>query len=399
MKYYMLTFLSLIFLFQIEGQSELKITENSFQINDLNEKIFEEFTIQKLKHTQFVFIGEQHGIEEVGMFTNKIYNLAQPFNYQTLCLETDALAANKIFDIAKGENSVNTAKTFNEDFPFSIPFYNNSNDYDLFKNVVLKDGKIWGIDQTFMVQFRMNFDYMIKTTSSKVFRKKLQTLKGEAIAAYNNSIINKDFNANYIFKYDEKTHNELLSLSSNYEEREILYQLWKTKEIYAYNNISKEYYKNNNVRAQLMKRNFMRYYNNTHNNKDALPKVIFKLGANHAARGLTRTNVFDISNFGSELAISNGLKSLNYIVMGISGEVAIGNPFAPNPVIPFDNIKQFPKEIQDIIPSISKKYYVLDLVPLRDNTYDKRYSDAFKKIMFAYDVIVLVKDAKANKTF
>ena len=99
------------------------------------------------------------------------------------------------------------------------------------------------------------------------------------------------------------------------------------------------------------------------------------------------------------MAESNGLNSLNYIVMGISGEVAVGNPFAPNPTVPFDNLKQFPKEVQDVIPSISKKYYVLDLAPLRDYAYGKRYSEAFKEIIFAYDVIVLVKDAKANKTF
>lgn len=397
MKYYLALLFSLFFLFQIEGQSELRITENSFQINDLQDKRFKEFTTNKLNNTQFVFIGEQHGIAEVGIFTNALYNLSQPFNYKTLCIETDALAARKITDIAKSENAVDTARKFYEEFPFSIPFYNNSNDYALFKNVVSKGGDIWGIDQTFMVQFRMNFDYLIKNSSNKAFKNKLQKLKEEAIKSYNNSIESKDFSANYIFKYDEQTHKELVSLSTTDEAREILYQFWKTKEIYAYYNISKEYFKNNNVRAQLMKRNFMRYYNA--NNKETLPKVIFKLGANHAARGLTRTHVFDIANLGSELAESNGLKSLNYMVMGISGEVAVGNPFAPNPTMPFDNVKQFPKEIKDVIPSISKKYYVLDLAPLRNYAYGKRYTEAFKKIIFAYDVIVLVKDAKANKTF
>ena len=126
----------------------------------------------------------------------------------------------------------------------------------------------------------------LKIHQAKFSKNKLQKLKDEAVKSYSNSIENKDFSLNYIFKYDEKTHKELLSLSKTEQEREVLYQFWKTKEIYAYYNITKEYFKNNNVRAQLMKRNFMSYYNA--NKEETLPKVIFKLGAKPCCKGFNK---------------------------------------------------------------------------------------------------------------
>ncbi|TSE11363.1 hypothetical protein [Aquimarina algiphila] len=377
------------------AQNQVDLAKYSFEIDDFTDQKFVTLTQKSLENSQFVFVGEQHGIKEAGTFTKFIYDIAQPFGYKTLCIETDALAAEKITAIASSKNPIDKARSLYKEFPFSIPFYSNQDDYDMFTNTIKKNGEIWGIDQTFMVQFGLNFDHMMKTTSNKPFKNKLIELKKKAKEAFTSAITNKDFNATYIFSYDENTHKELLALTTNKKEIEILNQLWKTKEIYAYNTISKEYYKNNQTRGQLMKSNFMRYYKEAKKNENT-PKVIFKLGANHAAKGLTRTHIYDIANMGSELAITNDMHSLHYIIMGIHGKTMTGNPFTPDPIMSFDNTKQFPEEIQNIIPSITKKYYILDLVPLRYGLYAK-LSKAFRKIIFGYDVIVLVNNAEAVK--
>ncbi len=381
----------------IKAQDKTDLANYSFEIDNLSDQKFAVLAKERLKNSQFVFIGEQHGVKEVGVFTNAIYNIAQPFGYKTLCIETDAVAAEKIAVMAASKDPISQAKKIHQQFPFAIPFYNNEDDYDLFTNVVKKEGTIWGIDQTFMVQFRLNFDHIIGTTKNNTLKSKLKELKKEADIAYDKAIANKDFNAPYIFKYDKATHNALLALTNNKKELEILNQLWKTKEIYSYNNITKEYYKNNNIRGQLMKHNFLQYYKQAKTQINT-PKVIFKLGASHAAKGLTRTNIYDISNMAHELAITNDMHSLHFVVMGITGKTATGNPFTPDPVVEFDNTKQFPKEIQDIIPTISKKYYILDLTPLRNYAYSN-YSDAFKKTIFRYDFLVLVNNAEAFKGF
>ena len=379
------------------AQSALDLSDFSIQLDDLEGQQFRSFMEDRLQNSQFVFIGEQHGIKEAGVFTNVVYNLGQPFNYKTLCIETDAIAAAKLKSMAKTNNTLARAKQFDQEFKFSIPFYNNSDDFSLFKNVVGKRGDIWGIDQTLMTQFRYNFDHLIRTSSNRKLIAKLEPLKAKAVAAFKETIDNKDFDAPYIFKYDKATHDELMSLAKSGSEKEVIQQLWLTREIYTYNS-EKQFYMNNNVRGQLMKSNFMRYYNAA-KSKNETPKVIFKLGAFHAAKGLSMTGIYDIANLGHELATSNGMGSLHMIVMGISGQVAVGNPFTPNPVVPFNNVNQYPEEIQKIVPSIEKKYYVLDLVPMRISKYSNSLSDAFKDFVFAYDVIVLVKDAEALAGF
>lgn len=395
--FFLLISTSLLSTIMIQAQDKVSLSNYSFQVDDLTDDKFVSLTKQRLENSQFVFVGEQHGIKEVGHFTNAIYDIAQPFGYRTLCIETDAVAAEKISTIASSNDPIGNAKKLHQEFPFAIPFYSNQDDYDLFTNVTKKEGSLWGIDQTFMVQFRLNFDYIISTTDNEPLKNKLQELIKEAVEGYNYAIANKKYNATYIFKYDKATHNALLKLTTDAKETEILKHLWKTKEIYAYNMITKEYYKNNFSRSQLMKRNFLNYYNQAKKHSNT-PKVIFKLGANHAAKGLNRTNIYDIANMGSELAITNDMHSLHYIVMGITGKTAVGNPFTPTPIIPFDNTKDFPKEIQEIIPTITQKYYVLDLVALREYAYSN-FSDSFKKTIFRYDFIVLVRNAEAFKGF
>ena len=391
MKY----FLPLFFcVYSLTAQNDnLHLQEHILHINDLSEKAFTSFIEEQLSETQFILVGEQHGIKDVGEITNAIFNSAKPLGYTTLCIETDAVLAQKLKELALLDDPLPAAKALDNAFPFAIPFYNSKDDYALFKNVVSHGGDIWGIDQTFMAQFRLNFDHMVQSTQNNDLKEKLAPLKDRAMMAYKESIATKDFGKMFWLSYDEATHKELMDLSTDSKEKEILRQLWKTKEIYGYNS-SKKYYKNNNVRGQLMKENFTRYYREAlkHN---ALPKVIFKLGATHATRGLSMTNIYDVSNYVSELAVFNDKKSLHLMVGGITGEATVGNPFAENPIAPFDNTKQLPKELQELLPSFTKKYTFIHLAPLREYAYGKRYSEAMKTFIFNFDLLVLVKDATA----
>lgn len=381
----------------IQAQNGPDLADYSMNIDDLNDPEFVKLVKSKLTNSQFIFIGEQHGIKEAAVATNAFYNIGQEFGYNTLCIETDDLAAKQIEAMASSGKLMTQFKKLYSAFPFTIPFYNNEDDQTLFENVYGKKGAIWGIDQTFITQFRLNFALLVEKTSDKTFRKRLESLKTEADAAYDEAIRTKNYQAPYLFKYDEAIHKELLGLAKADSEKEVIRQLWNTKVIYEHN-FAKRYYQNNNVRGELMKSNFMRYYRNAEK-AGKTPKVVFKLGANHAAMGLTRTNIYDISSLGHELAISNDMRSVHVAVLGIKGEAATGNPFAPSPVATFDNLNQLPDEIKKALEASTKKYFVLDLEPLRAYGYGKRFSEDFKTTLFAYDLLILVNDAEAVKSF
>lgn len=372
-------------------------TKNSFGIvtDSLNNHELKEFISSKIASSQFLMIGEQHGIKEVGEITSWIYTLAQAYGFKHLCIETDAIAAMQITNFARGENPVELAKESSDEFPFAIPFYNNYDDYALFSQVVETQGDVWGIDQTFMAQFRLNFDYLERTSSNKQFKNELTKLKELAHSAFEKAIAEKDFSAPFIFQYSDDLHNKLMSLAQEGSEKEVLKQLKKTKEIYLYNFSNKSYLSNSN-RAKLMKQNFLNYYQKAAKTEE-YPKVVFKLGANHVSKGLNSTQVYDIANLISELAIINGLKSTHLLVSGIKGENAIGNPFAPVPTAAFDNTQDFPEEIQDCIKDLDHKYFILDLAPLRMEA--KSYSSKLQDWMFKYDLVVLINEAIPTQSF
>lgn len=392
------TFILLISLVTVlRSQTTPNLADYVLNVNDLNDTKAVELIKAKLKNSQFIFIGEQHGIKEAAIVTNDFYNMGQAFGYNTLCIETDKVAADKIRSItAQGDFTSGFRKLY-ADYPFTIPFYNNEDDHLLFENVYQKNGAFWGIDQTFITQFRLNLGLLAEGSNNRKFKKKLKDLKAQADAAYANAIETKDFQAPYLYKYDKATHEELLAMATNSSEKETIEHLWKTKVIYEHNS-GKRYYQNNNVRGRLMKSNFMRYYKEAEK-AGTFPKVVFKLGANHAAMGRTRTNIYDIASLGHELAISNDMRSVHVAVLGIKGEAAIGNPFAPVPTAPFDNTKQLPEEIRELVTSSSQKYFVMDLEPLRVYGYGKRFSEEFKTLIFGYDLLILVNDAEPVKSF
>lgn len=67
----------------------------------------------------------------------------------------------------------------------------------------------------------------------------------------------------------------------------------------------------NALRSRLMKRHLWAYYEAAVRAGDTYPKVMFKLGALHAGRGLNALGVFDVGNAVSELAELHGETSFH----------------------------------------------------------------------------------------
>jgi len=376
-------------------QKTNSLDEYVITTNSLGDSSLTEFIRSIIAPGQFVMVGEQHGLKEIGEITSLIYRIAQPLGYNYLCIETDAVAAYQIEQSAKGKNPTQLAKEQDETFPFSIPFYTNYDDYDLFSQVIQSQGSIWGIDQTFMTQFRLNFDHLERTTSNREFKEELKKLKVSANAAFEKAMEEKDFMAPFIFQYSDEIHSKLMGLARVEDEKEVLRQLKKTKEIYLLN-FAKQSYLSSSKRARLMKQNFLNYYNAAIKT-DKHPKVIFKLGANHVMKGLNKSNVYDIANFVAELALLNGMNSTHVLVQGINGESAVGNPFSPVPTEAFDHTHDFPVEIQQSLEELNQKYFILNLSQLRPGA--KSYSSELQEWMFRYDFVILIKDATATRSF
>jgi len=97
MKYPIL-FALLSFLFMPLLWSQEKPAEEiaHLSINSLDDPTFTKLLTDKMENTQFILLGEQHGLREIGALAKYLYTLAHPLGYNTYCIETDALAAEKI---------------------------------------------------------------------------------------------------------------------------------------------------------------------------------------------------------------------------------------------------------------------------------------------------------------
>lgn len=378
-----------IFLSTFCSAQETNILEEyTLKTEKINDETLTKYLLPKIEQSQFILLGESHGIMEVGEITNHLYQLSKPFDFNTLCIETDPLVARVITDFHRSGNTLEKAKENETKFPWSIPFYNNVEDYKLLNNVLDNNGKLWGIDQSMMAQFRLSFDYLT-TSENKKLKALAETKRDDAMASYNEAITTKNFSKAYVFKYNDDTHNALLKEAKKPWERDILEDLKKTKAIYDYQ-FSGQYYMNNYTRAQLMKSNFMDYMKTT-GSEDT--KVLFKLGYNHTSRGLTFTNVYDIGNMASELAESRGKRSLHILAMAISGHENRANPVETDKVSqPVNYSKYLPKTVYDFGKVSGSKYLMIKAEELRPMA-GKLDSEA-QKFIFKYDVIILINDAK-----
>jgi len=394
MKKTILLLLILTMQLQIVGQE--KISDHAVLFSSLNTKELEDFFKKKIENTQFIMLGEQHGIKEAGQVTNTLYDMAKPQGYNALCIEVSPFAANMLdLQFTGSKNPEDGLRKLYNEYPFTIPFYNNVNDIELFKNVIANKGEIWGIDQVFMAEFRLVFDYIVNLSANEELKKAVEPLLKEAKIGFEKAVKEKNMMAPFIFKYSDELHNSLLQLAKTEDEKKILKDLKLTKDIYSYN-FQKQFYKNNNERAKLMKRNFLEYYDSA-SDIGELPKVIFKLGANHVAKGLNNTNVLDISNMVTELATINGTTSLHIYAMGVNGTKNLGNPFAPVSVVPFDNSKDLPDEVQEILKTKTEKYLIIDAEALRNKA--NSISAKMKKLVLKYDVLIYIRDCEALEGF
>lgn len=384
-----------LFLSSFSFAQETNILEEySLKINDINDNALTAYLNPKIEQSQFVLLGESHGIVEVGEITDHLYGLAKPFGFNTFCIETDPLVAKVITGFHESGNSLQRAKTNEIIFPWTIPFYNNVEDYKLLNHVLDDGGALWGIDQSMMAQIRLSFDYLAKNTNNKALRVLAETQRKDAMVSYNEAITTKNFSKAYVFKYSEDIHNELMAKAKEPWEQSILEDLRKTKEIYNYQ-FSGQYYLNNSTRAQLMKSNFMDYMKAT-GSEDT--KVLFKLVYNHTVKGLTFTSVYDIGNMVSELADSKGKRSLHVLAMAISGNENRSNPVETNKISqPVNYSNYLPKALYDFSKASSDKYVVIKAEELRPIA--SKLDIETQKFIFKYDVIILINDATPLTNF
>lgn len=350
--------------------------------------------IQKaISESQFLLVGEQHGIVEAATFTQALIYEAKPSGYSYFCIETDPYIASELGQLAIANQK--SVLEFLNAYPFSIPFYNSREDFELIKTTITQFGNkpevLWGIDQIFMGADRYIFSQLETLATTEPAKSQINIYKQKAKDGFNemintgnpsklllNTLTTEDFES--LRAAFDNQNPKAIRIIDDLEKSQAIYKLW----------MNGKYYENNRTRMLWMKAQFMEYYTRALST-NKLPKVVFKFGQTHTYRGLSMYDQFDIGNLASELAEMNGSSSVHFAIQGVKGHSQ--GPFGP--AQSFENSTEMNQTIYKAIEPLldGNEWIVIDMRPLR-NGLSTSILNSVHKLVFGYDFWIYVPNAQ-----
>jgi hypothetical protein len=362
-----------------------------------------------LAGTQFVLIGEDHGISQIPQFAGAVCDLIGPQGFHTMAVETGPLAANQLQQWITRDIGRTNLIDFEKRFPESIAFYNFQEEYDLLSHCAhsAQGGKLhlWGLDQELMGSSGLILTGILETHPGNQATDETQRLLRKNDEAHAAAI--KSGSPGDIFMMTasdgELNHlRDLLRLQGNAASQALIDALIKSRDIYR-KNMTGAGYDSNRERALLMKANFTSDYKQATQAEGAPPKVLLKFGGFHMYKGINQLRNNDLGNFVTELADGQGTISLHIVILGVKGSqlrfAGIGHPYQPgefNLAEDKDSDFLFLKPMFDNLES--NGWTMFDLRGLRKGFRSLEPVDKeLERIIFGYDLMVLIPTATPAK--
>jgi hypothetical protein len=354
----------------------------------------------ELAKAQFVLFGEDHGFADSPIILRAIAREARPLGFKYHAVEVGPLSTRMIRDTLASAGVPGLHKLVHE-VPLGIPFLSLKDDAELASDFLGADSKgtpfLWGIDQEFIGSPAFHLKRLVEIAPDDKARGAAGKLLAEEKEATEKAAQDKflmtrfhdaDFDAlGAQFKGQEEAQNIIAEL----KESAAIYQLW----------MSGHNYENNARRARLLAKNFLAAYKST---AEPQPKVVFKMGVEHAALGTTTVNTIDLGTLATSIARTNGQTALRIAFLPIGGQNTV---FAPKPGNPAtvqayegNESKEFFTSIGLDAAALSKQGWTLvPLEPIRQ-ALDTKGIGALKPfsrfILLGYDYVITTPDAKAG---
>ncbi len=145
-------------------------------------------------------------------------------------------------------------------------------------------------------------------------------------------------------------------------------------------------------RALHIRENFLRHWHAARRH-GSMPKVMVKLGANHAVRGLTGVGTFDLGTLLPEIAATRDERSISLLVRpGRESMTAVLNP-SPWTYEPKPANDGYAGGLEPLIDSAyPDKFTLIDLRPLREivGARTKSFADELLRIVHGFDLLLVM---------
>lgn len=336
--------------------------------------------LDQAKKSSNVMIGEEHFTNEVPFFVSK---LAEQIKFDNFFCEIDPFTAH-IFEQKVKTLSADALKKYTADYGNTFSFYAFESEFDLLKQLIKNNTNIRGTDQILLVADRLICNELMQTTKNKRAKAIYETIRNQSknhFAAF----LKDQKNPFYLYTDDfEKNIAELSTLALSPTEKKIIAALKLTAKIYKS--------QNHHLRIQLMKNQLMENYNDWVSKKN-----LYKYGANHAAKGESLLEIFDIGNLVNNVADSQFTNSMHIVIVGKSGLQA--SPFQGFPAQKIDENAGHLKSLKPFLKlTQNNEWQCFDLVPIREaiSSGKIKVTDVrLLRIIKGFDLLVVIPEVTA----
>lgn len=378
---------------QVQGDKALLdslIRQNTYTIRVENGRLAgpgADFILRESQDAQFVGLGENHNRLEIPQIATALFKeLQNRAGFHYLCLESATIATGMMNE-KPYVGSVENVRAFARKYPFALTFPSDQElqmiaDVSGFSRA--KGHPIWGLDQEFGVSHVLD---QLQAQAGKVGREAIEALRAK-VRPLEGKRENDHFLANQATAEDfSRLRQALKPRPGSLEEFEID-QLSKSEEIFEYYRRAVKGeptgWKNNSVRESNMKDLFMREYRFAQAQGDRLPRVLMKFGQYHLYRGLNPADTLSTGNFVTELAKSNGMKSMLFFFA-----------VRDNKEVPADHSWDFIRPFLE--HANPNQWTVIDIRPLRDYWYGRMIpviNSEFARLLFGFDALFVIGSSK-----
>lgn len=294
--------------------------------------------LQASRQAQYVLLGEDHGVAEIAQFSSAYFNALAPAGFTTLVTENGPVAASALEGMLKRPDAVAAIARFDAAYPDAIAFYTMRQEAEMLAGFALAAGprfEQWGIDQEFIGTAKYLIARMLAQPVNPAARAKLEALRQMEAVAYQKAAATGNPMEYLMLSASDEELASLRPLLAGPKEQTalgLLDALLDSRAIYqkSASKVPGDRDLSNRMRLALLKRTLGSRLGVREQ------KLVVKVGANHAYKGINPLNNRDVGNFLAERAEGQGLTSLHLIVLAAKGKqlrfAGAGKPPQPAPI-------------------------------------------------------------------
>ena len=343
-----------------------------------------------VQKSQFVLLGEDHGLAQVPQFAAAIAQVLKP---AVFVAEIDPYVAQTLTRLA-AQPGLPTA--YLRRYPEALCFFDLAEEYELVRTLRAQRVQLVGLDQVFCTTsapFYTQLAGLVKNATTKAYLQR----RAKAFEAQNQQY-EKLGQDDYVMTTQPQSAVDSLLLVTEKEspaaqemarDYATSYAIYKTQAHQA--------------RVRLMKHNLLQALRPYQTAAGlAAPKMLFKFGSNHLARGLSQTvkgEFYDVGNLVQNLADAAGQQSLHLYIIGKQGQQAESD----NPNFPERRVGKYAIEnagLQAFADQVlGPEWGVFDLRPARRAiTTGKLLVNQFmQRSILGYDYLIIIPETTASR--